>query len=40
MFWFVGDMVRVKSGGGGGDVTVTARVTDLLRLPENPVTVT
>jgi len=32
--------VRVKSGGGGGDVTVTARVTDLLRPAENPVTVT
>ncbi len=30
----------MKSGGGGGDVTVTARVTDLLRPAENPVTVT
>src|SRR6266700_3983059 len=40
MVWFVGDTVRVKSGGGGGDVTVTARVTDLLRPGENPVTVT
>jgi uncharacterized protein YodC (DUF2158 family) len=39
MVWFVGDTVRVKSG-GGGDVTVTKKVAERVMLRQFPVTAT
>src|SRR5260370_13037718 len=40
MVWFVGDTERVKSGGGGSDVTVTEKSAERVMLQQFPVTTT
>src|SRR5438445_8182362 len=40
MVWFVGDIVIVKSGGGGGDVTVTRKAAERVMLQQFPITAT